>query len=178
MLIAKVLFDGLNYSKDKNRRRCFQGYQRHGVSQESSRIIVFHQICQQNIGDMFLPVWRLQDCMKIQSDLNKLSEWCERNSLFLNVDKCKTITFSKTCYAYMLAGTVLDQVSSITDLGVIIFRFVRLLRCWILSEDCHSSSDPYTLRSVRTCRDLHVFGSSEAGAHSITYVWTRLNVCR
>jgi hypothetical protein len=39
-----------------------------------------------------------QDCMKIQSDLNKLSEWCERNSLILNVDKCKTITFSRTRY--------------------------------------------------------------------------------
>jgi hypothetical protein len=61
--------------------------------------------------------------MKIHSDLNKLSEWCERNSLFLNVDKCKTITFSKTCYpvefAYMLAGTVLDRVSSKNDLEVI-----------------------------------------------------------
>jgi hypothetical protein len=40
---------------------------------------------------LFLPVKSFQDCIKIQSDLNKLSEWCERNSLFLNVDKCKTI---------------------------------------------------------------------------------------
>jgi hypothetical protein len=64
-----------------------------------------------------------QDCIKIQSDLNNLSEWCERNSLFLNVDKCKTITFVRTRYpvefAYMLAGTVLDRVSSINDLRVI-----------------------------------------------------------
>jgi hypothetical protein len=61
--------------------------------------------------------------MKIQSDLIKLSEWCERNSLFLNVDKCKTITFSKTRYpvefTYMLAGTILGRVSSINNLGVI-----------------------------------------------------------
>jgi hypothetical protein len=28
---------------------------------------------------LFLPVGRLQDCLKIQSDLNKLSEWCDRN---------------------------------------------------------------------------------------------------
>jgi hypothetical protein len=34
---------------------------------------------------LFLPVRGFQDCMKIQSDLNKLSEWSERNSLFLNV---------------------------------------------------------------------------------------------
>jgi Reverse transcriptase (RNA-dependent DNA polymerase)/Endonuclease-reverse transcriptase len=72
---------------------------------------------------LFLPVKGFQDCMKIQSDLNKLSEWCERNSLPLNVGKCKTITFSRTRYpvefSYMLAGTVLDRVSSINDLGVI-----------------------------------------------------------
>jgi hypothetical protein len=51
------------------------------------------------------------------------SEWCERNSLFLNVDKCKTITFSRTRYPvefpYMLDGTVLARVSYINDLGVI-----------------------------------------------------------
>jgi hypothetical protein len=72
---------------------------------------------------LFLPVRGVQDCMKIQSDLNTLSEWCERNSLFLNVDKCKTITFSRTQYsvefAYMLAGLALDRVSCIHDLGVI-----------------------------------------------------------
>jgi hypothetical protein len=73
---------------------------------------------------LFLPVKSFQDCAKIQSDLNKLSEWYERNSLFLNVDNCKTIRFSRTRYpvefSYMLGGTVLDRVSSINVLGVII----------------------------------------------------------
>jgi hypothetical protein len=44
---------------------------------------------------LFLPVRDFQDCVKIQLDLNKLSEWCEKNSLILNVDKCTTITFSE-----------------------------------------------------------------------------------
>jgi hypothetical protein len=62
--------------------------------------------------------------MKILSDLNKLSKWIDRNSLFLNVDKCKTVTFSRTRYrvefAYMLAEVCLSgRVSSINDLGVI-----------------------------------------------------------
>jgi hypothetical protein len=47
---------------------------------------------------LFFPVRGFQDCMKIQSDLNKLSKCCEGNSLFFNVDKCKTITFSRTRY--------------------------------------------------------------------------------
>jgi hypothetical protein len=69
-----------------------------------------------------LSVSGFQDCLKIQSDLNKLSEWCDRNSLLLNVGKCKT-TFARSHhsvkFSYMLGGTVLDQVSSINDLGVI-----------------------------------------------------------
>jgi hypothetical protein len=51
---------------------------------------------------MFLPVRGFQDCricQSDQSDLNTLSEWWrKKNLLFLNVDKCKTIKFSKTRY--------------------------------------------------------------------------------
>jgi hypothetical protein len=72
---------------------------------------------------LFLPVSRFKDCLEIQSDLNKLWEWGDRNSLLLNVGKCKTITFARSRhpveFSYMMGGTVLDQVSSINDLGVI-----------------------------------------------------------
>jgi hypothetical protein len=72
---------------------------------------------------LFLPVSGFQNCLKIHSDLNKLSELRDRNSLLLNVGKCKTITFSRSRYpvefSYMLGGTVLDRVSSIIDLRVI-----------------------------------------------------------
>jgi hypothetical protein len=56
--------------------------------------------------------------MKIQSDLKNLSTWCEKNSLFLNVNKCKTIPYPVE-FAYILARTVQDRVSSINDLEVI-----------------------------------------------------------
>jgi hypothetical protein len=66
---------------------------------------------------LFLLVSGFQDCLKIQSDLNKLSEWCDKNSLLFNLGKCKTITFARSRhsveFSYMLGGTVLDQVSSI-----------------------------------------------------------------
>jgi hypothetical protein len=70
---------------------------------------------------LFLPVSGFQNCLKIQLDLNKLSEWCDGNSLLLNVGKCKTIlTFAisrqPVKFSYMLGGTVLDRVH---DLGVI-----------------------------------------------------------
>jgi hypothetical protein len=73
---------------------------------------------------LFLPVSGFHDCLKIQSDLNKLSEWCDRNLLLLNVGKCRTTTFARSHhpkkFSYMLGGTVLDRVSSINDLEVIL----------------------------------------------------------
>jgi hypothetical protein len=73
---------------------------------------------------LFLPVSGFQDCLKIQSDMNKLTKWCDRNSLLLNVGKCKTnITFVRSRqpveFTYMLGGTVLDWMNSINDTGVI-----------------------------------------------------------
>jgi hypothetical protein len=74
---------------------------------------------------LFLPAF--QDCLKIQSDLNKLSEWCDKNSLLLNVGKCKTITFAGSRhpveFSYMLGGSVLDRVRSLSDLEVIMDFF-------------------------------------------------------
>jgi hypothetical protein len=64
---------------------------------------------------LFLPVKSFQDCMKIQSDLNKLSEWCERNILFLNVDKYKTITFSRIRYPINDLGVSMDEKMNFSE---------------------------------------------------------------
>jgi hypothetical protein len=75
-------------------------------------------VCQENIN-----ATGFQECLKIQSDLNKLSEWCYINSLLLNVSKCKTISFARSRhpvkFLYMLGGTMLHRMSSINDLAVI-----------------------------------------------------------
>jgi hypothetical protein len=74
----------------------------------------------------FWVVRGFQDCLKIHSNLNRLSEWCGSYSLKLNVRKCKSITFSRLRhpveFSYMLGGIVLDRVDSITDLGVVMDR--------------------------------------------------------
>jgi hypothetical protein len=125
-----------------------------------------------NADDMklFLPVRGFQHCMKIQADLNKRSEWCERTSLFLNIDKCKTITFSRTRYpvefAYMLAGTVLDWVGSLNDrvssLGVIMDEQINFSEhvdvmvgkvfamLGFIRRLSFEFNDPYTLKSLYT----------------------------
>jgi hypothetical protein len=51
--------------------------------------------------------------------------------LLLNVGKFKTITFARSHhpvkFSYMLGGTVLDQLSSINDLGVIMAKKMTFL---------------------------------------------------
>jgi hypothetical protein len=67
--------------------------------------------------NLFLPVHGFRDCLKIQSDLNRLAEWCEANALELNVGKCKSTTISRLRhpieFSYMLGGIMLDRVYSI-----------------------------------------------------------------
>jgi hypothetical protein len=70
-----------------------------------------------------IPVRSFQDCLKVQSDLNRLVDWCGANSFELDVGECKSIIFSRICYPvefpYMLGGIILDRVDYITDLEVV-----------------------------------------------------------
>jgi hypothetical protein len=61
---------------------------------------------------LILPVRGIRDGLKIQSDLNRLAEWCEPKALELNVSKCKSISFSRLRhpieFSYMLGGIILN----------------------------------------------------------------------
>jgi hypothetical protein len=106
-----------------------------------------------DVMKFFLPVSGFQDCLKIQSDLNKLSEWCDRNSLLFNAGKYKTITCARSRhpvkFSYMLGGTVLDRVSSINDLRVIMDENMAFMR------------------SLYSKVSLHVSGSSKTGIRKL-----------
>lgn len=43
---------------------------------------------------MNISVSNLDECYKLQNDINVLTNWCENNCMFLNVDKCNSITFT------------------------------------------------------------------------------------
>jgi hypothetical protein len=65
----------------------------------------------------------VDDCSIIQNNLSNLYNWCSTNRLFLNVDKCKAVQFSrsksKIGFEYDLNGDKLELLHSIRDLGVI-----------------------------------------------------------
>jgi hypothetical protein len=72
---------------------------------------------------LFLHNRGFQDCLQIQGDFNRLTDWSGANSLELNVGKFKSITFLRLRhpveFSYMLRGIILERVNSITDLRVV-----------------------------------------------------------
>ena len=64
------------------------------------------------------------DCETLQSDLEKLSSWCNTNDMELNISKCSVITFTRKKnvidFDYSVGGVTLKRVDEIKDLGIIL----------------------------------------------------------
>ena len=64
------------------------------------------------------------DTLTLQSDLDSLCRWSTAWKLSLNPSKCKTITFTlrkrPILSSYSIAGTVLERVLEIRDLGILL----------------------------------------------------------
>lgn len=62
------------------------------------------------------------DCLSLQLDLHRLSEWAVTNGLLLNIGKCKVVTFCKRknpqIYTYYLSNSPLTRVETVKDLGI------------------------------------------------------------
>jgi hypothetical protein len=102
----------------------------------------------------------------------KIQSRCERNSWFLNVNKWKTKTFSRTPYPveldYMLAGTVLDHVSSINDLEVIMDEKMNCLEYVdVMVGKAFEIYQKTVIQVQRSIHSLHVFGLSEYGVRQL-----------
>jgi hypothetical protein len=63
------------------------------------------------------------DCELLQNDLCNFESFCRANNLFLNIDKCNAITFSRkktsSYFNYKLCNQDLVRVNEIRDLGVV-----------------------------------------------------------
>lgn len=66
----------------------------------------------------------LEDCEDFQQDLNNVVIWCKKWFLKLNLNKCKSITFTNkrnvTDKQYILESIMLEKVKEIRDLGVLL----------------------------------------------------------
>lgn len=64
----------------------------------------------------------VNDCQRLQKNLDRVSSWCEWNGLHLNSAKCKVVTYSNKKnnfrFEYRVNSQVLSCESTIKDLGV------------------------------------------------------------
>lgn len=71
---------------------------------------------------LFRSVNDVNDCLLLQQDLDNVYEWCSRNKMYLNVDKCCTITFTtkktRVNYVYHIKDQPLGELNVVKDLGV------------------------------------------------------------
>lgn len=72
---------------------------------------------------LFMRVTDIQDCFKLQSDLDNLILWCSRNKLFLNIQKCAVVSFSCKITLvqnnYILGNEIIQRYFKFKDLGVL-----------------------------------------------------------
>ena len=58
----------------------------------------------------------------LQTSIDCVWRWCNKNGMFLNVSKCQIISFSRKrelfTYDYQIGGDTLSRVEVIKDLGV------------------------------------------------------------
>lgn len=62
------------------------------------------------------------DCCALQADVEQVVDWCHRNGMEVNVQKCSVITFTRLfspiVFSYTLRNCALERVSSVKDLGI------------------------------------------------------------
>jgi len=71
---------------------------------------------------LYLSIGSLDDCVKLQDDLNGFLLWCVMNDLDINISKCQQISFTRRRhpikYSYTIKNKYLTAVSSVKDLGI------------------------------------------------------------
>jgi hypothetical protein len=71
---------------------------------------------------LLLAIKKEEDCERLQRDIDRVVEWSQRNKLHFNVDKCVSMTFTRSKtpinHSYEVAGAHLKRVDSVRDLGV------------------------------------------------------------
>lgn len=128
--------------------------------------IFIHSKCLIYADDLkiFCKVDSIHNAIGIQRDLDSLSSWCQRNRLFLNISKCKVISFHRklnpVCFQYSIDGVYLARVRQISDLGVLFDERIDFSahidsiiskaysRLGFMKRICARFDDPYCLRNV------------------------------
>jgi hypothetical protein len=76
----------------------------------------------------------VEDCQSFQDDLDRLQKLCLRNKFDFNVNKCRTITFSRLKnpikHDNRIGGHGFERVEEFKDLGVFMNRCFYDFKKW------------------------------------------------
>ena len=71
-----------------------------------------------------MPIHSMQDCINVQTDLSRLSDWCTTWNLLLNDEKCSAIRFlprlSPTPFHYHLDGKQISSKPAQKDIDLLV----------------------------------------------------------
>lgn len=71
---------------------------------------------------LYLPVETPEDCQRLQSDIDRVVAWSEKNRLQFNTAKCEVMTLSRArnvvIHNYAIGDVAMRRVSEVRDLGV------------------------------------------------------------
>lgn len=123
-----------------------------------------HRICYADDMKFYMIISSMEDCVALQKLLDCFEDWSKRNCLVLCVEKCSTISFSRSNhpynYTYTLCGQQLERLNEVTDLGVILdtkLTFRSHLECTIAKANrqlgfilrmADGFNDPLCLKSL------------------------------
>ena len=113
---------------------------------------------------IFLRVEKTEDCLKLQQNIDKLILWCSINKLYLHVNKCYSMTYSRKLspinFDYYANDMKIVRCSYFKDLGVtfdskisfnlhfdnIVSKAMSMLG--FVKRMCRDFEDPYTLKAL------------------------------
>lgn len=127
---------------------------------------------------ILLKICSMLDCYKMQSDIDRVNEWCDRNLIQFNLKKCFTISFHRKkqefiMFDYSIQNVKLQRVESVRDLGIILDSelsfeehinavVLKASRRWYtIQRHCGDFRNPQTIKVLylSLVRSILVYGS-------------------
>ncbi|XP_055385908.1 uncharacterized protein LOC129614949 [Condylostylus longicornis] len=115
---------------------------------------------------IFTVITCLDDCYRLQLNIERFYKWCSLNGFILNIEKCKIMRFyrTKSCFDfnYNLNNSLLNVVDETKDLGVVLDRKLTFnapidfiiskafSMLGFIKRNCSQFCDPYTFKSLFT----------------------------
>lgn len=126
---------------------------------------------------IFRPIDSVCDAIHLQYDLDAVAIWSQRNHLYLNIAKCKVMTFHrKKCpvfFDYQISGDLLLRETEIRDLGILFDEKLNFTKhvdyaiskayamLGFVMRICSEFKDP---RAIKTLYFAHVRSHLEYGS--------------